>query len=55
MTQKPASTPLVLFSVLMADKPRHAILNSGCIVRGYLPDATIGFGKPRGERTGSGL
>jgi len=54
----------VFVRVLMTDKPRHAIYNSGGqaislaeiadIVRGYLPDAKIGFDKPTGGRASSG-
>ncbi|HET6606009.1 MAG TPA: NAD(P)-dependent oxidoreductase [Rhodopila sp.] len=54
----------VFVRVLMTDKPRHAIYNSGGqaislaeiadIVRGYLPDAKISFDKPTGGRASSG-
>jgi nucleoside-diphosphate-sugar epimerase len=54
----------VFVRVLMTDKPRHAIYNSGGvaislgeiadIVRGYLPDAKIGFEKQTGGRAASG-
>jgi nucleoside-diphosphate-sugar epimerase len=54
----------VFVRVLMTDKPRHAVYNSGGqaislaeiadIVRGYLPDAKIGFDKPTGGRASSG-
>ena len=54
----------VFVRVLMTDKPRHAIYNSGGyaislgeiadIVRGYLPDAQITFDKPTGGRDSSG-
>jgi nucleoside-diphosphate-sugar epimerase len=54
----------VFVRVLMTDKPRHAIYSSGGqaislteiadIVRGYLPDAKISFGKPTGGRESSG-
>ena len=54
----------VFVRVLMADKPAHAIYNSGgvaislgeiaAIVRGFLPDAKIGFEKETGGRASSG-
>jgi nucleoside-diphosphate-sugar epimerase len=54
----------VFVRVLMADKPAHAIYNSGgqpislkdiaAIVRGYLPDAKISFDKETGGRESSG-
>ena len=54
----------VFVRVLMADKPAHAIYNSGgqpislkeiaAIVRGYLPDAKISFDKESGGRESSG-
>jgi nucleoside-diphosphate-sugar epimerase len=54
----------VFVRVLMADKPAHAIYNSGGqtislgelagIVRGYLPDAKIIFEKPTGGKEASG-
>jgi nucleoside-diphosphate-sugar epimerase len=54
----------VFVRVLMADKPAHAIYNSGgqpislkdiaAIVRGYLPDAKISFEKETGGRESSG-
>jgi nucleoside-diphosphate-sugar epimerase len=54
----------VFVRVLMTDKPRHAVYNSGgqaisladiaTIVRGYLPDARISFDKPTGGRESSG-
>ena len=54
----------VFVRVLMTDKPRHAIYNSGghatslaeiaTIVRGYLPDAKITFDKETGGRASSG-
>ena len=54
----------VFVRVLMADKPAHAIYNSGgqpislrdigAIVRGFLPDAKISFEKETGGRAGSG-
>lgn len=54
----------VFVRVLMADKPQHAIYNSGGqaislaeiadIVRGYLPDAKISFDKQTGGRADSG-
>jgi nucleoside-diphosphate-sugar epimerase len=54
----------VFVRVLMTDKPRHAIYNSGGqavslaeiadIVRGYLPDARISFDKQTGGRASSG-
>ncbi len=54
----------VFVRVLMADKPAHAIYNSGgqpislkdiaAIVRGFLPDAKISFDKETGGRESSG-
>jgi nucleoside-diphosphate-sugar epimerase len=54
----------VFARVLMAEKPEHRIYNTGGItislgeiadiVRGYLPDAKIGFGKDTGGRDASG-
>ena len=54
----------VFVRVLMTDKPRHAVYNSGgqaismaelaAIVRGYLPDARITFEKQTGGRDSSG-
>ena len=54
----------VFVRVLMTDKPRHAIYNSGGqaislaeiaeIVRGYLPDAKITFDRPVGGKKASG-
>ena len=54
----------VFLRVLMADKPAHAIYNSGGqtislgdladIVRGYLPDAKISFEKQTGGKESSG-
>jgi nucleoside-diphosphate-sugar epimerase len=54
----------VFVRVLMTDKPRHAVYNSGgqaismaelaAIVRGYLPDAQISFEKQTGGRDASG-
>ena len=54
----------VFVRVLMTDKPRHAVYNSGgqaismaelaAIVRGYLPDARITFEKQTGGRESSG-
>ncbi|HEY4041426.1 MAG TPA: NAD(P)-dependent oxidoreductase [Rhodopila sp.] len=54
----------VFVRVLMTDKPRHAVYNSGgqpvslaeiaTIVRGYLPDARIEFEKPTGGKEASG-
>jgi nucleoside-diphosphate-sugar epimerase len=54
----------VFVRVLMTDKPRHAIYNSGgqaislaeiaAIVRGYLPDAKISFNQQTGGRASSG-
>ncbi len=54
----------VFVRVLMADKPAHAIYNSGgqpislkdiaAIVRGFLPDAKISFEKETGGRESSG-
>jgi nucleoside-diphosphate-sugar epimerase len=54
----------VFVRVLMTDKPKHAVYNSGGaavslgeiadIVRGYLPDAQISFGQQTGGRAASG-
>jgi nucleoside-diphosphate-sugar epimerase len=54
----------VFVRVLMADKPQHAIYNSGGqpislqeiadMVRGYLPDARISFEQQSGGRADSG-
>ncbi len=54
----------VFVRVLMADKPRHAVYNSGgiaislndiaAIVRGFIPDAKISFDQQTGGRESSG-